>query len=91
MLKMKKLFGYMLVTEEIHRVGTQEEINQMVIKKGFPVWVQTLVSRDTVFDWICEGGEVEEGFYVVSDGVIEVTGEEEDYEIILISNLKAVI
>lgn len=86
-MRIKKLYQYMLVKEEVYRVGTADQINQMVKEVGFPVWIKTLASSTAVQDWICEGaGEIPENNYEVSDGTLDILGEEDDYEIVHISN-----
>jgi len=86
-MSIKKMYQYMLSQEEVYRIGTEDQINQMVKEVGFPVWIKTLASAQSVMDWICEGaGEIEEEVYQVSDGTLEINGEEDDYEIVHISN-----
>lgn len=85
-MRIKKLYEYMLVKEEVYRIGTEDQIQAMVEKIGHPVWVKTLCSAQSVQDYICEGGEIEEDNYEISDGTIEICGESDDWEIVHISN-----
>jgi hypothetical protein len=87
-MKAEKLFNFALTQEEIWRVATERQIQQLSQEKELAIWVQTLAFYRTVEEYIVEGGEIPEGSYQVADGVIEVCGEEEDYQIILISNLR---
>ena len=86
MKKLEKLYGYMLATEEILRIGTEVEIQQMVNKKGQPVWIKTFLACDEIENLICEGIEVSEGDYATEDGSIEICGEGEDWEIVKMPN-----
>lgn len=86
MNKQMKLYGYMLVEEEVLRVGTEVEIEQMVKEIGQPVWIKTFLSGDAIENLICEGIEVAEGDYATTDGSIEICGEDEDWEIVKIPN-----
>lgn len=90
MMKAEKLFNFALAQEEIWGVATEKQIQQLSQEKGLATWVQIVASYKSVEDYILEGGEITAGSYQIDDGVIEVCGEEEDYEIVLISNLKIV-
>jgi len=87
MSKMQKLYGYMLAIEEEFRIGTEVEIKEMVKKVGQPLWIKTLISSQELVGFMAEGIEVIEGYYITSDETCEVCGEEEDWEVVKLSNL----
>jgi hypothetical protein len=87
---MKKLFNFGLKSGTVG-VATEQDIQELCVVIGTTVYAQDLSSHSDVENFICEGGIIDEGFYQVSDGTIEVTGEEEDYEIVLIPFLRLVV
>ncbi|MCY6958299.1 hypothetical protein [Clostridium brassicae] len=73
MMKIEKLYDYMLVEEEVFRIGTEEQIEKMVEEMGYPVWIKTLATYTIVEDYICCGGEIKEDVFLeVKDGYIYV-------------------
>lgn len=64
----KKLYNFMLAEEEVFRIGTKEQINQLVKETGFPIWIKTLTNRKMLERYICEGAEdFQEGIFFEID------------------------
>ncbi|NMM65470.1 hypothetical protein HBE96_23105 [Clostridium sp. P21] len=87
--KVQKLYNFGL-TNGMYGLALKSEIDEMVQDLNTTVYKQSLATFEDVQDYMCLMGDVSVGVYQTSDGVIEVCGEDEGWEIVLISNLKLV-
>ncbi|NMM64371.1 hypothetical protein HBE96_17260 [Clostridium sp. P21] len=86
---LQKLYNFGL-NGGAYGLATEKEIGEMCADAATTIYSLSLASKEDIEEYMCLMGDVELGVYQTTDGVIEVCGEDEGWEIVLISNLKLV-
>jgi len=84
---MKKLVNFGLCDGQ-HGVLTEGELLELCKSSETKISNKSVASFDDAQEWVCMGGVIEKGLYIVADGILSVDGEYDELE--LISNLKIV-